>query len=122
MSRKIRIDVGDFSLEAELYDTPSGRAVFDILPLKTDGMSWGSEIYFPVKLDLPLEDDARDRVKPGELGYWPPGKAFCIFFGSEEGGEDIQAASKVNIMGKIDGDPKVLARVAIPARIVIKPI
>ncbi|MCD6451825.1 MAG: hypothetical protein J7L64_05640 [Acidobacteria bacterium] len=119
MSVKIKIKVGDLSLDGELYDTPSGRAILDILPLEADGLSWGTEIYFPIKLDLPLEEDAREKVKPGELGYWPPGKAFCLFFGSGEGDEEFQAASKVNIIGRIKGDPKVLAKVEIPAKIVI---
>jgi uncharacterized protein len=50
----------------------------------------------------------------GALAYWPPGNAFCIFFGKTPAsrGDEIRAASAVNSVGSIEGDATVFKRVA----------
>ena len=104
---KIRIEVESGTFEAELFDTPSGQAIYDALPIDSSAQLWGDEIYFSIPVESPLEDDASDLVEVGDLGYWPPGKAFCIFFGptpmSDEGGPP-RPASSVNLVGKVSGD------------------
>ena len=64
------------------------------------------EIYYSIPAAAELEDDAREVLEPGELGYWPPGSAFCIFFGATpiSRGDECRAASKVNVFGKVLGD------------------
>ena len=92
----IRIIIGGLSIEAELHDTPTAKKVAGVLPLKAPFNTWGDEIYFTI----PVEADM------GDLGYWPTGKAFCVFFGptpmSSQG--KIIPASAVNIIGKVSGD------------------
>ena len=79
--KKIKISSGEIELIGELYDTPTGQRVADALPITGRVNRWGAEIYFSISADADLEADARDVLEPGELGYWPPGKAFCIFWG-----------------------------------------
>jgi uncharacterized protein len=103
---KIRITIGKLSVEAELNDTPTAKKVAEVLPLKCSFSTWGDEIYFTIPVTAPLDSSAKEVVELGELGYWPTGKAFCIFFGltpmSSPG--KIVPASAVNIIGKILGD------------------
>ncbi len=63
---------------------PSHDAIWEALPIEGRANRWGDEIYFRVGLDMP-EEDAREVVEVGDLGYWPPGQAFCLFFGRIEG-------------------------------------
>ena len=80
-SSTIRITVGEDTYRAELNDTSTARAILEALPIEASGNRWGDEIYFQIAVHRPAEPDARAEFDPGELGYWPPGNAFCIFFG-----------------------------------------
>ena len=103
---RIRITVGEVALEAELNDTATAAKIGAALPIRTSFNTWGDEIYFSIPVDAELDDSAREVVEIGDLGYWPPGSAFCIFFGltpvSEPG--RIMPASAVNVIGKVAGD------------------
>lgn len=102
----IRIIIGSLSVEAELHDTPTTKKIADVLPLTAAFSTWGDEIYFTIPVDAELDETAQAEVDMGDLGYWPTGKAFCIFFGptpmSTQG--KIIPASAVNIIGKVSGD------------------
>ena len=105
---RIKITVGSTSLEAELNETPTARKVADILPIRSLFNTWGEEFYFSIPVEAELDESAREEVKEGDLGYWPPVKAFCIFFGQtpmSKAGKIIPA-SAVNIIGKVKGDAK----------------
>jgi hypothetical protein len=104
--RKIRITAGKVSAEAVLNDSPTATQIWDALPIEGRGNTWGDEIYFSIPVDAKQEKDAREIVAVGELGYWPPGSAFCIFFGRTPASTDDRprAASVVNILGRIQGD------------------
>ena len=104
----IIISVENLSLEAEILDTPTGRAILKALPIESSANVWGDEIYFDIPISLEKEPDAREVVAVGDLGYWPVGSAFCIFFGPTpvSQGEVPQAYSPVNIFGKVLGDAK----------------
>ena len=103
---RIRITVGGVALEAELNDTATAAKIGEALPIRTSFNTWGDEIYFSIPVDEELDDSAQEVVEIGDLGYWPPGSAFCIFFGltpvSEPG--RIMPASAVNVIGKVVGD------------------
>ena len=103
---RIKITVGEVALEAELNDTASAAKIGEVLPIRTSFNTWGDEIYFSTPVDAELDDSAQEVVEIGDLGYWPPGSAFCIFFGltpvSEPG--RIMPASAVNVIGKVVGD------------------
>ena len=103
---RIRITVGEVALEAELNDTATAAKIGAALPIRTSFNTWGDEIYFSIPVDSELDDSAQEVVEIGDLGYWPPGNAFCVFFGltpvSEPG--RIMPASAVNVIGKVVGD------------------
>jgi len=103
---KIIITAGSVSLPAELDDKPTARQVWDALPIEGRANVWGDEIYFETPVRTAQEPDARADVEVGELGYWPPGNAFCIFYGPTpvSTGERPRAASPVNILGRVLGD------------------
>ncbi|MGE3540378.1 MAG: cyclophilin-like fold protein [Candidatus Tectimicrobiota bacterium] len=104
--RRISIRIGPLTLEAELNDTPTAQQIAAALPLRASLNTWGDEFYFAIPVQAELDDSAQEVVSVGDLGYWPPGKAFCIFFGltpiSEPG--KIMPASAVNVVGKVLGD------------------
>jgi hypothetical protein len=109
----IKITVGHIALEAELNDTPTAKKVGEILPLKASFNTWGDEIYFAIPVEAYPDQNAREEVEMGDLGYWPQGNAFCIFFGptpmSTEG--KIIPASAVNIIGRVKGDATMFKKV-----------
>ena len=102
----IAIRIGTLSMEAELNDTPTAQKIAAALPLRTSFNTWGDEIYFAIPVDADLDDSAQDVVELGDLGYWPPGKAWCIFFGQTPVSQlgKIMPASAVNVIGKVLGD------------------
>ncbi len=113
MPRDIRITAGNVELAAQLNDTPTAAAILAALPIRGVARTWGDEIYFPISVDNALAADAVEVVDVGDLGYWPTGKAFCIFFGSTpiSRGADIRPASAVNPVGRVLGDAALLKKV-----------
>jgi hypothetical protein len=102
----IRITIGGLSVDAELHDTPTARKIAGVLPLSASFNTWGDEIYFRIPVKEALDDSAREEVEAGDLGYWPNGQAFCIFFGPTpiSSGGKIIPASAVNIIGRVRGN------------------
>lgn len=107
MPTRIRIETPTLVMDAALNDSPTAQAIARALPLEAEANLWGDEIYFAIPVTMPLDERAKELVQAGDLGYWPKGKAFCIFFGptpiSAPG--EIRPASAVNIVGKVCGDP-----------------
>ena len=112
MKRKIRVTVGKLELEAWLNETKTANKVFEVLPITSAVNTWGDEIYFTIPVTA-VPEDAREVVSLGDIAYWPPGKAMCIFFGKTpiSKGDEIRPASAVNIIGKLEGDYKSLKKV-----------
>ena len=105
MAYEITISSGDLVMEAALNDTTIANKLKGILPITTTTNTWGEEIYFTIPLEEILENP-QEIVNEGDLGYWPPGHAFCIFFGVTPAsrGTAIRAASAVTVIGKVLGD------------------
>jgi hypothetical protein len=122
MEKKIRIITGELKVEAELNDSKTAQVIWDALPIESNNNLWGEEIYFSIPVKAGQEKGAREVVSAGELGYWPPGHAFCIFFGPTPAsrGDEIRAASAVNIIGKVSSDPKVFLKAKDGAKITIE--
>jgi len=122
MAQKIKITAGKVRLEAELNDSPTAKAIFNALPIKAKANRWGGEIYFTIPVEVELEAGAREVLETGELGYWPTGNAFCMFFGKTPASKknEIRAASAVNVIGKIKGDLSELWDVADGADVIIE--
>jgi len=120
--KKIRILVTDLKVEAELNDSKTAQLIWEALPIEAKGNLWGDEIYFSIPVKAKQEEGARDVVSAGELGYWPPGHAFCIFFGPTPAsrGDEIRAASAVNVIGKVLSDPKLFRKVKDQAKVTLE--
>ncbi len=121
--RKIRVTAGQVSAEAVLDDSNTADAIWEALPLQARANVWGEEIYFGIPVHVG-EEDAQEVVEMGDLGYWPPGHAFCIFFGRTpmSRGNEIRPASPVNVFGNIEGDPKVFLDVPSGADVTVEAI
>ncbi len=106
MGKCILIQAGQVSMTAELNNSPTALAIADKLPLEASAQKWGDEIYFTIPVDQKLDETAAETVRVGDLGYWPTGRAFCIFFGATPAsrGDEIRPASAVNIVGRVLGD------------------
>ena len=121
---RIRISTpstGEVYAELSEENPRTARAVWDALPIEARASTWGDEIYF----SIPVEEEAenpKEVVEMGDLGYWPPGNAFCIFFGPTPAsrGDEIRPASPVNVFGRVEGDPGVFKKVRSGERVVLE--
>lgn len=99
----IRITLGKIIVTATLNESRTAGLVAERLPFDAKARCWGSEVYFETPVEAEEEDAVPD-VPSGTVAFWPPGNCLCLFFGQ-------RPASPVNVVGTIDGDPNVLARV-----------
>ncbi len=120
MAKKIMIKTGQIQIEAEFNNTKTAEAIWEALPIERQANLWGDEIYFAIPVKMELEK-GQEVVQIGDLGYWPPGTAFCIFFGetpvSRKG--EIRPASAVTVFGKVSSDTTVFKKVSSGAEILI---
>ena len=121
MSKKIKITAGDVSMEAELNDSKTADLIWEALPIKENGSTWGDEIYFSIPVQAKSENP-QEVVEMGDIAYWPPGTAFCIFFGPTPAsrGNEIRPASVVNVVGKLLGNPKDFKKVRSGAEVLLE--
>ena len=106
---QIKIEFENISIDAVLNDSETANKIKKILPISNSVNTWGDEIYFSIGV-YDGENDSKEVVELGDLGYWPPGNAFCLFFGLTPAseGDKIMPASPVNVIGKILGDLEIL--------------
>lgn len=123
MAKHIRIRCGGVVAAATLNDSGTAEAIWEALPIEGSANVWGDEIYFRIPVSL-AEDDAQEVVELGDLGYWPPGNAFCIFYGPTpmSRGSEIRPASPVNVFGHLESAPLVFKGTTGGAAVVIERI
>jgi len=121
MGNRIWITAGAIEAEAELNNTETAQAIWQALPIKGRVSLWGDEIYFSIPLNLKSEA-GQEVVSMGDLGYWPDGNAFCIFFGPTPVSQrdEIRPASPVTVFGKVIGDATIFKKVATGTEIGIR--
>ena len=117
--RRIRFDFGTLTLDAELLNTPTARAVAAALPISSSALTWGEEVYFEIPVKATVEKDARAVVTPGEVAYWPSGHAIALGFGRTpiSRGDETRLASPCNVFAKAIGNVKALAKVKAGAKV-----
>jgi hypothetical protein len=122
MEKKIKINAGVVEARAVLNESPTAEKIWEALPIEARAGTWGDEIYFAIPVKSSLEKDAKDVVEVGDLGYWPSGSAFCIFFGPTpmSQGDEVRPASAVNVIGRVAGDARVFKKVPSGVRVKIE--
>jgi hypothetical protein len=113
MQRGITILFGSIKIQGVLNESHTATLIWEALPLEGEVKLWGEEIYFAIPVESKLDETAKDVVEKGDIGYWPTGRAMCIFFGPTpmSQGDEIRPASPVNIVGEVKGDLQILKRV-----------
>jgi hypothetical protein len=118
---QLMVTAGGLTCLATLLPTATAQAIWDALPLQGRANRWGDEIYFaiPVKLD---EDEAQEEVQVGDLAYWPPGNALCIFWGPTPASQadEPRAASPVNVFARIEGPVPAFSTVQSSAKVLLQ--
>ena len=122
MEKNIKIKAGGIEAEAVLNDSPTAQKIWEALPIEARGNTWGDEIYFAIPVKSSLEKNAREVVEVGDLGYWPSGSAFCIFFGPTpvSQGNEVRPARAVNVIGRVTGDAKAFKKASDGAKVRIE--
>jgi len=107
--------IGKGKVKAILDDRnpETAKMIYDNLPIEGEANIWLDEIYFDVPLKLSYENPSSTTTK-GDLSYWPPGSAFCIFYGNS------QPASDVNNIGRIEGDLELFRQAENDDKIIIR--
>ena len=113
MKKVIDIYLGDLAVQGMLNESSTATLIWEALPLEGGVSLWGEEIYFNTPVESKLDDTAKNVVEIGDIGYWPAGRAFCVFFGPTpiSHGDEIRPAGPVNIVGRVTGDPHDLKQV-----------
>ena len=117
---QIKIEFENITIEADLNNSETANNIKKLLPISNTVNIWGDEIYFPVDIN-DEEIGAKETVELGDVGYWPPGNAFCLFFGLTplSQGEEIRPASPINIIGKIRGEINILKKVKSGEKVIV---
>jgi hypothetical protein len=121
---KIAITWPNNKLEADLLDTPTSKALLAALPIESKAQTWGDEVYFEIPINPKLEPDAREVVDPGTVCFWVQGSSLALPFGPTPAskGDECRLVTRVNVLGKIIGDAKILKTVRSGARIRVESV
>lgn len=110
---KIRIAWQSGEVTADLRDTPTVKKLLAALPSESRANTWGEEVYFSVPVNAALEADGRQIVDAGTVCFWVEGSSLALPFGPTpiSKGDECRLASKCNVLGQIEGDPRKLKAV-----------
>jgi len=111
---KLRVKAGETSFVVALDETPTSKALSEVLPFESVAQTWGEEVYFEAPMSANLEPGARQVVEPGTACFWVEGSSVALPYGRTPiSGKDgkPKLAARCNVLGRIVGDPQLLAKV-----------
>ena len=110
---KLRIDAAGVSFEVILKETPTAKALLAAVPFEARAQTWGEEVYFSTPVSVKLEADAKQIVEPGTVCFWTEGDAIALPWGRTPLSSDSRPklASRCNVLGRLEGDPRELQKV-----------
>jgi hypothetical protein len=108
---RIRINWPKGEVTAALDDTATARALVAALPTRSRANTWGEEVYFTVPVTVKKEQSAREVVPPGTVCFWVEGSSLALPYGPTpvSKGDECRLVTSVNVLGKLEGDPRALA-------------
>lgn len=111
---RIKISWSKGAVSATLEDTPTSRALVAALPVKARAQTWGEEVYFEIPVTAKLESSAMQVVPPGTVCFWTEGSSLALPWGRTpvSEGDESRLVTRCNVLGRIDGDPRLLASVS----------
>ena len=116
----VRLRAGNATFEIALDATPTAAALLKALPFQSVAQTWGEEVYFEAPVSVSLESGARQTVEPGTVCYWVEGSSVALPYGRTPiSGKDgmPKLVTACNVLGRIVGDPRALAKVKSGERI-----
>ena len=118
---KLRIEAGNVDLTVNLLDTPTAKALIAAAPFEARAQTWGEEVYFTTPVSARLEPDARQIVEPGTVCFWTEGDALALPYGRTPISTDERPklASRCNVLGRIEGDARLLCRIKAGEKITV---
>ena len=110
---KVVLLSGSVSIEMELMETATAKAIIEALPFQSRAQTWGEEVYFATPVSAKLEPDASQVVEPGTVCFWTEGNALALPYGRTPISTDERPklASRCNVLGRIVGDPRRLSKI-----------
>lgn len=82
MAKRLIVRGEEAELVVELDEGPVANELWDRLPLETRATLRGEELYFPVLLPTATEAPESKAIEVGDVAYWPPENALCLFCGN----------------------------------------
>jgi hypothetical protein len=117
----LRIEAGQVVLMVKLLDTPTAKALAAALPFDARAQTWGEEVYFTTPVSVKLEPDAKQIVEPGTVCFWTEGDALALPYGRTPISTDERPklASRCNVLGRIEGDPRSIGKIRAGEKITV---
>ena len=121
---RIRIAWDGGEVTADLHETPTSKQLVSALPCAARAQTWGEEVYFELPVKARLEADARQVVEPGTVCFWVEGSSLALPYGRTPAsqGDEPRLVTRCNVLGRIEGDPRQLARIKSGASIKVEAI
>ena len=88
MAKRLVVRGEEAEITVELDEGAVANELWERLPLETSATLRGEEVYFPVLLPTATEASEPKAVEAGDVAYWPPEHALCLFCGDTDARTD----------------------------------
>ena len=108
-------------IEIDLLETPTTKALLAAVPFDSTAHTWGEEVYFATPVSAVLEGAAKQVVDAGTVCFWTEGDALALPYGRTPISTDERPklASRCNVVGRIEGDPRSIGKIRAGEKITV---